>query len=285
MEAKEIISSGLLELYATGLASADEVTLVQMYVVDYPEVANELADIMNSLEAYATSFAVEPDASLKNKIFSKIDGEPASKVIITNDLDTYDIRKNLNHNGEIAKVVNIPAYWKYAAAASIVMLLGSIAVNISLYNKSFNSAKNLQRTQQQLAVLQEETKLMEDDIQVVQNKYSRPVSLRGLEAAPNAAAKIFWIENTGELYIDPSNLPEAPAGKQYQLWGIVDGKPVDAGMIKTFEKHDKFSIQKMKSFGRAEALLLHSKMKWVINLLKDPCSFWVRCKIFQCIIF
>ena len=252
MEAKEIISSGLLELYATGLASADEVTLVEKYVADYPEVAEELTGIINSLETYANSFAIEPDASVKDKIFSRIGKEAVSKSFNSGN-NNSDLENNLHQNGELAKVVDVPAYWKYAAAASIILLLGSVILNISLYNKSTYSAKTLQQTQQQLAVLQEESKSMEDDIQVVQNKYSRPVSLRGLPAAPNAAAKIFWIENTGELYIDPSNLPEAPAGKQYQLWGIVDGKAVDAGMIKTIYKRDKFSIQKMKSFGRAEA--------------------------------
>ena len=253
MEAKEIISSGLLELYATGLASGDEVILVEKYVADYPEVADELSGIINSLEKYANSFAIQPDASVKDKIFSRIETEPVSKTFNLNNKNVDDLDRNLHQNGELAKVVHVPAYWKYAAAASIILLLGSIILNISLYNKTTNSTKTLQQTQQQLAVLQEESKLMEEDIQVVQNKFSRPVSLRGLPAAPNAAAKIFWIENTGELYIDPSNLPETPAGKQYQLWGIVDGKPVDAGMIKTSEKKDKFTIQKMKSFGRAEA--------------------------------
>ena len=253
MEAKEIISSGLLELYATGVASADEVALVEKYVADYPEVADELSGIINSLEAYANSFSIQPDASVKDKIFSRINTQSVSTTFNANNEVTDDYSNNLNNNGELKKVVQISPYWKYAAAASIILLLGSTALNISLYNKSAYSAKTLEQTQQQLAVLQEESKSMEEDIQVVQNKYSRPVSLRGLEAAPNAAAKIFWIENTGELYIDPSNLPEAPAGKQYQLWGIVDGKPVDAGMIKTIEKRDKFTIQKMKSFGRAEA--------------------------------
>ena len=81
------------------------------------------------------------------------------------------------------------------------------------------------------------------------NKYSQPVSLDGLPAAPEAAAKIFWMKNTGEVYIDASNLPEAPAGMQYQVWGIVDGKPVDGGMIITTKNEDKFRIHKMKSFG------------------------------------
>ena len=253
MEAQEIISSGLLELYATGLASSQEVSLVEKYVDEYPEVADELSSIIKGLETYANTFAIQPDASVKDKIFSRIDQQSESRSLnIANEFQE-DFKNNVHRNGESAKVIQSFSFWKYAAAASIIFLVGSITFNVVLYNKSLDANKNLQQSQQELASLKEESKLTEDGMQVVQNKYSRPISLRGLEVAPNAAAKIFWIENTGELYIDPSNLPEAPSGKQYQLWGIVDGKPVDAGMIKTVENKDKFRIQKMKSFGRAEA--------------------------------
>ena len=60
------------------------------------------------------------------------------------------------------------------------------------------------------------------------DKHALPVVLNGTPKSPEALAKIFWMKNTGQVYIDPSNLPAVPEGKQYQLWAIVDGKPVDA---------------------------------------------------------
>jgi len=131
--------------------------------------------------------------------------------------------------------------------------LGSMVFNIITYNKYNNVDKELIATRNEMDILEEKSKLMEEDMSVVQSKYSVPVALKGLEAAPDAAAKIFWMQNTGEVFIDPSNLPDAPQGKQYQLWAIVDGKPVDGGMILTSKKGDKYRIQKMKSFGKAEA--------------------------------
>ena len=245
MEAKDIISSGILELYATGIASTEEVKLVQQYVLQYPEVAAELAQIEAGMESYARAFAVQPDPSVKGKIFARINNEKntASKVISITD----------NSSEPTAKIIGIKPYWKFATAASVALLFGSIALNLLMYNQRNDTAKNLQRTEQELASLKEENKVMEGDMQVVQSKYSKPVSLHGLEAAPDAAAKIFWMENTGEVYIDPSNLPETPTGMQYQLWAIVDGKPVDGGMILTSKKGDKYRIQKMKTFGKAEA--------------------------------
>lgn len=253
MEAKEIISSGLLELYATGLASLQEASLVEKFVADNTEVAEELSRIINSLETYAHSFALQPDASVKDKIFTRIDQLSTNTPLIISNRFDYEADKSPHKNGESAKVIKTSFSWKYVAAAASILLIGSIALNFLLFQKNSDVNISLQQSRQEFASLKEDNKLTEDGIQVVQNKFSKPISLHGLDASPNAAAKIFWIENTGELYIDPSNLPETPSGKQYQLWGIVDGKPVDAGMIKTVENKDKFRIQKMKSFGRAEA--------------------------------
>ena len=242
MNRSEIISSGLLELYATGLASAEEAKQIQQWIVQYPEVADELAQIEVCMEAYAQSNAIQPNASVKEKIFATINQLEPTKVV------------PFKGEEETGNVISISPFWKNLAAAAVLLLIGSVAVNISLYNQKKDVVGQLSTTQQTLASLQEKNNDMTADMKVVQDKYSLPVSLTGLEASPNAAAKIFWMKNTtGEVYIDASNLPDAPSDKQYQLWAFVDGKPVDAGLIITTEKGSKYRIQKMKSFGRAEA--------------------------------
>lgn len=242
MNRSEIISSGLLELYATGLSSAEEAGQVQQWIAQYPEVAKELDQIDASMEAYSQSIAVQPGASVKQKIFATINQLESSKIL------------PFKRQEEKVKVIPISSIWKKMAAAAVLLLIGSVAVNISSYNQKKDVECQLLTTQQTLAGLQEKNNDMAADMKVVQNKYSLPVSLTGLEASPDAAAKIFWMKNTtGEVYIDASNLPNAPSNKQYQLWAFVDGKPVDAGLILTTEKGGKYRIQKMKSFGRAEA--------------------------------
>jgi anti-sigma-K factor RskA len=247
LEPKDIISSGILDLYASGLATGEEVKQVEHYAAVYPEVAAELAQIEAGMELYARAHGRQPDPSVKEKIFSRIDSLEEVKTAIP--VVDYPTDKS-------AKVVSILHHWKFATAASVALLLGSIALNMEMYNKNIGAVKTLEQTQQQLTGLQEVNKVMAKDMEVVQSRYSQPVALHGLEAAPDAAAKIFWMANTGEVYVDPSNLPAAPAGKQYQLWGIVDGKPVDGGMILTSKKGDKYRIQKMKTFGKAEAFAI-----------------------------
>jgi anti-sigma-K factor RskA len=74
-------------------------------------------------------------------------------------------------------------------------------------------------------------------------------------------AQVFWNTKTHDVFIADVSLPQAPSNKQYQLWAIVDGKPVDAGMIsdaknlaqkmKVFEKADAFAITLEKRGGSA----------------------------------
>lgn len=246
MEVKEIISSGLLELYATGLASSEEAVQVLQWAGQYTEVAEELNQIQAGLDMFTSAYAMQPDPSVKDKIFARInEGDTAKVVPFVNSKED-----------QVAKVIPISSFWKRAAAASVVLLLGSAVLNISQYKKNNDIAAELNQSKQLLSSLEDKSRLMENDLQVVQSKYSTPVALNGLPTAPDAAAKVFWMKNTGDVYIDPSSLPTAPQGKQYELWAIVNGAPVNAGIIITTKKGDRYAIQKMKTFGKVEAFAI-----------------------------
>lgn len=240
MEQQEIISSGLLELYALGLATSEENSQVEKWMEKYPEVAGEFNTIQQAMEKYAFMHAVEPSSGLKQSIFSDLKTQTSTSAAYA-------------ASAEPAKVVGMHDGLKWLAAAAILLLIGSTVFNVVYYNRYKESQTANTEIKNQMLAQQEKNREMESDMSVVQNKYSMPVSLQGLEASPEAAAKIFWMKNTGEVYVDPSNLPPCPEGKQYQLWGFVDGKPVDAGMI---SPDKKFRIQKMKSFGKAEAFAI-----------------------------
>ena len=244
MNKEDIISSGLLELYAMGISSPEETREVEQYLQQFPELKQELNEIEISLEKYARANAVEPSASVKEKLFKQVfPGSPEGE-------------------GKAARVIPIQSnnrtssfpYYKLIAAASVLLLIISAVLNFNFYQKYHKADAQLQIAQQKMEQQQKSNQAMTQDLDVVTNKYAQPVLLKGTPNAPDAVAKIFWMKNTGEVYINPTNLPNAPAGKQYQLWGIVDGKPVDGGMITT--EKGTFHIQKMKSFGKAEAFAI-----------------------------
>ena len=238
MKAQEIISSGILELYCMGSASVAETAEVAQWTKQYPEVASEIYSIQLALEIYAQSHAVAPAASVKEKLFAAINTGNAAPVV---ELKTT------------AQVYSISPVWKYVVAASIALLLGSAILNYIFYNKYQTANTELASTQSELQEQKDLAANMNKDMGVMTDKNATTVSLPGMPDVPDATARIYWIKNTNDVYIDPSNLPEAPAGKQYQFWAIVDGVPVNGGIITTRVNGKTVHIQKMKSFGNAQA--------------------------------
>jgi anti-sigma-K factor RskA len=212
----DIISSGLLELYAVGLASPKETAQVEEWIKLYPEVASEFEKIKSVSIELGQANVFIPDSELKERLFAKLDSleQPSVVSIATSEIK---FRNRLK--------------W-VAVAAAIALLIGSTIMNISLYRYN---------------------KDMQFAMDIVQSKYCQPVLLPGMSIAPSASAKVFWMKNTGDVYIDASNLPTLPPGKQYQFWATVNGKIIDGGMISTLNNSSKNKIQKMKSFDKAEA--------------------------------
>lgn len=225
-----------------GLTSAAETAEVAQWAKQYPEVEAEIELIQSGLQSYAEVFAVVPDASVKEKLFAAINTNVFAPLI--------DLKANKKTT---AKGYSISPAWKYAAAASIILLVGSLIFNYMYYNKYQTANTELATTQSELQKQKDIAKAMDDDMSVIANKNAMPVSLKPMPDVADAAARIYWMQHTKEVYIDPSNLPKAPAGKQYQFWAIVDGVPVNGGIITTEINGKKVHIQKMKSFGKAQA--------------------------------
>jgi anti-sigma-K factor RskA len=225
-----------------GLTSAGETAEVVQWAKQYPEVGAEIEAIQSGLENYAQTHAVAPGASVKEKVFAAINKDKAAPVI--------DLKSG---NKSAAKVYSISPAWKYAAAASIVLLIGSLILNYTFYNKYDKVNTELATTQSELQQQKELAKSMHDDMGVITDKNAMPISLKPMPDVPDANARIYWMQNTKEVYIDPSNLPKAPQGKQYEFWAIVDGVPVNGGIITTEVNGKTVHVQKMTSFGKVQA--------------------------------
>jgi anti-sigma-K factor RskA len=220
MNVNEIISSGLLELHAAGLTTPQEAEQVSAWILQYPEVADEWEAIQKAVEQLAQANSIEPSIDVKDSIMDEIQAPVVSMSPQTN-------------------------YWKWAAVASIILFVGSSSLNYLFYNR-------VNTINQELASIRENKDEIKSEIDWVKNPSTVPVSLKETGEMPGATAKIFWLSTTKEIMVDASNLPDAPKGMQYQFWAIVDGKPVDGGLIITNDKGMKFRMQKMKSFGVAQ---------------------------------
>jgi anti-sigma-K factor RskA len=71
------------------------------------------------------------------------------------------------------------------------------------------------------------------------------VVMTGTPNSPQSLASVYWNENSKEVYLSIQNMKELARENQYQLWAIIDGKPVDAGVF----DGNMAGLLKMKEIG------------------------------------
>ena len=78
-------------------------------------------------------------------------------------------------------------------------------------------------------------------------------TIRLAKAAPAGAQAdliVYWNKTEKQVTLEVESLPALPVGKQYQLWALVGGKPVDAGVFDT----ERQSLQRTaRAIGAADA--------------------------------
>ncbi|MCD6013685.1 MAG: hypothetical protein K0Q79_3547 [Flavipsychrobacter sp.] len=230
MDVKAYIESGILEAYVLGSLTEQDAKEVQVNMLSYPEVAAEVAAIEEAMLQLAHAQAVEPSATMQDKIWNAIN---ASQQNAGNGAIQAPF---------IPKVIPLePEYrsqgqWKYAAM--IAMLVGSVALNFILWQQGKeereervaigNKIEQLQTKQKQLAA-------QLDDYQKAKTMMAdtgmQTIVMHTMQAGHPMAATIYWSKAKGEAYVAMNALPEPPKGMQYQLWVIQGGKPVSMGVL------------------------------------------------------
>jgi anti-sigma-K factor RskA len=240
---EEFISSGILESYILGNASPEEIRKVQEMEKLYPQVRQELDAIESSLMEHAESYgdlSSRPEKELKNKLFTTASNGSAQARVVP---------------------ISQPAAsssLKYAVAACLALFVTSAVVNYILYTKLDDAEKELAAMNNERSFLADQMKAQQvklasadKDLQMVMHPANKIISLKGSDLSPSSSAMIVWNKNDKAVFLHVSSLPEPPAGKQYQLWALVDGKPVDAGVFTVGEGAG--AIQQMKVMQEAQA--------------------------------
>ena len=256
MDLSCIILSGDLELYVLGLLPQDEADKVAQLALLFPEVREELDRISLSLEDVANKAEGGPSPAVKDRLMDKL------RVLKAEEQQAIVKEGSVPDKKSSGLVVPMDAPRKNRAplmAASVIALVVSIGAVIYLLQQNNSRTQQVTALQQQVNVLQQNSSEQQQQLQAStqalalwQNNAVRKLDLTSVPGKPAALAKVFWNQQTGDVYLSDISLPAAPAGKQYQLWAIVDGKPVDAGMLSS----GKRAVQKMKTFETAQAFAI-----------------------------
>ena len=190
---------------------------------------------------YAGGQIVTPPSIIKEEVLKQINISTDKKII------THPASFHAKRNSFI----------RLLAAASITLFFISAAANFYFYSNwqtaeqkvtVLNSEK--QQLAQEFNVQQAKYKSIESSMMVLQSPFNKNVTMKGLPVSPDALAMVYWNTQTHEVFVNVHKLPLPPTGKQYQLWALADGKPIDAGV---FDVTDSKQFQKMKVIESAQA--------------------------------
>ncbi|UOQ70555.1 anti-sigma factor [Hymenobacter cellulosilyticus] len=152
--------------------------------------------------------------------------------------------------------------FNWMMAASVALLVLSAAANLILYNRWKDSETQLvalqtdqSRVASTMQAVEKRLGTRTQELAVLRSEQFRAVELAGTPAAPKAKARVLYNPATKAVYVDVRNLPALPEGKQYQLWALDKGKPVDAGMLAATTTAGD-SLQQMKDIASAEAFAM-----------------------------
>ena len=236
MDIEKYIASGILELYALDELPAEEKAEVEKALAQHPELREELNDIEEGLEDLAMASAVAPPDFLKGNILKAIDQE-------SGDQQPVDQVSGNEESGNEAKVVAMkPAnskIWSYAAAASIALALVSTYLAVDYRSKWKDSeesfariAENLDRQASNYNQVKQDLDKLEQDFNVLTNAdFGRFDMASVVDGQDQFSASVFWNQKPLEAYLSIGTLKTLTQEQQYQLWAIIDGKPVSMGVF------------------------------------------------------
>ncbi len=229
MEIKAYIESGILELYVLGQLSLEERQDVERMAAEHEAIRTELSEIENSMQLYAQEQAIEPAEEVRHRVLNSL---------ITNLGDDRNFTPAHANASAEAKVTALRAskttvFYKYAFAASLLLLCLSIAALATVYH-------SLQVANGQLVALQTQNQhysstvhLMDSELAVYRDPSYKLITLQGTPQSPSSALRVAWSAAKRKVLLDEKyiHLPANDAQHQYQLWALVNGKPVNLGVF------------------------------------------------------
>ena len=261
------IESGILEQYALGLLTPAEQAAVETEASRHPAVAQELAAAQLALEHYAQAYARELPAGMRERVLANVRAQvapaaPVASASLRAEVDALARPQPAAGDAAARPLAAAPAAPmarpRWAIAASVALLLSLIG-NGWLYGRWQNADHDLVALQGDQNRLAANTLVVEKKLGDVRQQNSvlrdaefRFVALAGTPAAPAARARVLFNAVSRRVYVDVQRLPAPPAGRQYQLWALNKGKPVDAGLL-TAAAASGERLERMKDVASAQA--------------------------------
>ena len=218
MNLKEYIESGILEAYALGSLSDEDRRDVESKLAIHQELRAELESIELAMEGLYTKAGRKTSDEVKNSILKDIHG-PAARAIAMPSPRSIVL-------------------WKYATAASVLFAVSASILAYVFWSNWKRTETDLEerialtrQMAEDLNTVSNRLDKIEDDLDIYDNPQFQKVVMKGTPDSPGSMALVYWNKDTREVFLSVQNLKEITQEQQYQLWAIVNGKPVDLGVF------------------------------------------------------
>ena len=240
MPTQELINSGLLELYVAGVLSDKEARMITEAAALHPEVKAEIDAIENQLIRTLDQGTAAPGKELKEAIWDEIKDDAVKNIKpISTKLRRWQI---------------------FAAAASVLFIINCFTIAWLA-----NSRGSFKKQYQQAAI--HEMKLLHEheeqahqlamnsaDLKILRSHDFKKSTLKAINTDNPSMICVYYNPKTKAVWVDNCGLNTPAADKQYQLWAMVNGKPVDAGLLDE-HFHDN-GLQALKPMSNAAAFAI-----------------------------
>jgi anti-sigma-K factor RskA len=208
MDINNYIASGIIEMYVMGICSAEEKAELELLRLKYPELNEAVLQFETAFENNLLNNVTEPGSAADERILQSLKA-----------LQTPVININ-THQTAVKKM----SWLRPVAAAAILLFIASSILNYTLLKKT---------KAQQLALneIKKTTSLPETDYAILKNPSITPVAMYGVVPHSICRCTMFWDKKTGKAYIMIHHLVPSTPERKYQLWAMVNDKPVSVGMV------------------------------------------------------
>lgn len=228
MDIQTYIKSGILDSYVLGLLSDKEVTEVELNLNKFPELKTELHQIEDALAIYAQAKAIPMPKGLADQILQSIENietTPSTLTDTTLPQERPQSSKSPLILGSLLGLSLLGSFFLFQQKHGVDQEL------ITAQTQTKDSKDRMHTLQLSCDEKDGTIQRLQEQLNILKDPAYQAVYLRGTDKAPNSEAIVYFNTTGGKTYLDIGSLPTIPSHKDYQLWTIVDGTPIDIGVV------------------------------------------------------
>ena len=215
----------LVAAYALGAIDPAERTAFEVHLASCERCQRELAELSRVTAGLGLAVEpVNPPDALKAKTIARATAQTRSvRTTVAPGTTRHDKRPLVS--------------WRFALAASVLIAVAAGIYAWSLRQQVADLRTTLADASQRerdlrasLAAARSDSARLLHTLSIVNAPDALRVSLEGTTAAPAAKGHAYWSRTRG-LVVSTEQLPALQPGRIYQLWMVMNGQPVGAGVF------------------------------------------------------